>query len=186
MLKFIFSCFYFFLPAYFTNMTPSLLANAGLFPSLAKPVDSGKKIRGILIFGDHKTWRGIILGPIAGISVTLLQAWLFGKFSFIREISFFNYQKTNVIFFAFLISAGTICGDLFFAFVKRRLGLRPGARFLPFDQINYVIGAAFFLILFSEIVISIEVWATILILTFILHVGSTQIGFILGLSKSKW
>ena len=186
MFKFIFSCFYFFLPAYFTNMTPSLSAQLGIFKFLAKPLDGGKEFAKKPLLGNHKTWRGVILGSLAGILIVFLQKYLFSNFSFIREISFFNYQEVNLIFFALLIVFGAISGDLFFAFIKRRLRLKPGARFLPFDQINYVIGVAVFLFFFSEIFINLEVWIIILFLTFFLHVMATQIGFLLGLSKSKW
>jgi len=186
MLKFILSCFYFFLPAYFTNMTPSLTAQLGLFNFLAKPLDFGGELWGRPILGDHKTWRGLTLGPLLGILVVFLQRYLFSQFALVREISFFDYQKINLLLFALLITFGAVFGDLFFAFWKRRLNLNPGARFLPFDQINYVIGAAFFLTFFSEITITINVWITLLILTFLLHVSATQIGFLLGLSRSKW
>lgn len=186
MLELILSSFYFFLPAYFTNMIPSLLGKRNIFPSLGKPVDFGKKYKNSPLFGDHKTWRGVILGPTVGILIAFLQAWLFKQSSFIQNISLFNYQEVNIFLFGFLISFGTMIGDLASAFIKRRLNLKPGARFMPFDQINYVIGTAFFLTLFSKITIDIKVWITLLILTFLLHISSTQIGFVLGLSKSKW
>lgn len=186
MLKFILACTYFFLPAYFTNMVPSLLATAGWFEWLAKPVDFGKKIRNSPILGDHKTWRGNILGPLVGISIALFQGWLFKTYSVIREISFFNYQQVNLLMFGVIISLGTICGDNFFSFIKRRLKLKPGARFFPFDQTNYVIGSFIFLSLFSNIQIGINVWITLSIISILLHISSTQIGFALGLSKSKW
>ena len=57
---------------------------------------------------------------------------------------------------------------------------------MPFDQINYVIGAGFFLNLFSEIKIDFKVWTMLLVLTFVLHIAATQIGFRMGLSKNKW
>jgi len=183
MFKFILSCFYFFLPAYFTNMTPSLSAQAGILKFLAKPIDFGKKFKGFPILGSHKTWRGPILGPVAGILIVILQSQLY-KFPFIKEISLLDYGQINIFLFGFLISLGAVCGDLCFAFIKRRLKLEPGARFLPFDQINYVIGAALFLAPFFEI--SIKVWIILFILTPLLHVIATQIGFILGLSRSKW
>lgn len=184
MFKFILSCFYFFLPAYLTNMIPSLSATLGIFKCLAKPVDFGKKIKDSPILGSHKTWRGVIVGPISGILIVLLQRWLFSNFSAIREISFFDYQEINILLFGFLIGLGTICGDLFFAFIKRRLKLKPGARFLPWDQINYVIGAAIFLSPFFKI--EIKVWMVLLVLSPLLHITATQLGFILGLSRSRW
>lgn len=185
MLKFVLSCFYFFLPAYFTNMTPSLTASLRVFNSFGKPIDNNKQFKGKPLLGNHKTWRGLVLGPIAGILILFLQKWLFNNCVSAREISFLNYQEIG-LYFGFLMVFGAVFGDLFFAFVKRRLDLKPGAKFMPFDQINYVLGAGFFLNLFSEIKIDFKVWTMLLVLTFVLHIAATQIGFRMGLSKNKW
>ncbi len=185
MLKFIFSCFYFFLPAYFTNMIPSITASLNVFNSFGKPIDNNKQFKGKPLLGNHKTWRGLILGPIAGILILFIQKWLFNNCVSVREISLLNYQEIGLCF-GFLMVFGTVFGDLFFAFIKRRLDLKPGAKFMPFDQINYVLGAGFFLNLFSEIKIDFKVWTMPLVLTFVLHIAATQIGFKMGLSKNKW
>jgi len=181
--QFILSCFYFFLPAYFTNMTPPLSKKVGILKFLERPVDFGKNFFSQPILGSHKTWRGIILGIIVGILVVKFQVWLY-RFPLIKEISFFDYYKINFLFFGFLISGGAVFGDLLFAFIKRRLRLKPGAPFLPFDQTNYVIGAALFLTLFLKI--DIFVWITIFILTFFLHIVFNRIGYFLKLHQAKW
>ncbi len=180
---FILSCLYFFLPAYFTNMTPPLIARIKIFDFLGKPVDFNKKFLSKPILGSHKTWRGVIFAMLMGILTVMLQAELF-QFSFIQKISFLNYQQINIFLFGFLISGGAVFGDLFFAFIKRRLQLKPGAKFLPFDQTNYVLGAALFLTCFLKI--DIFIWVTIFILTFFLHIIFNRIGFLLGLHKAKW
>jgi len=182
-LLFLFSCFYFFLPAYFTNMTPPLIRRAGLFNSLDIPVDFNKKFFGQPIFGKNKTWRGVIFGIIVGILVAGLQGYLY-QFSFIKKISFFDYQATNIFLFGFLISAGAVFGDLLFAFIKRRLKMEPGARFIPWDQTNYVIGAALFLTPFLKI--EIIIWITLFILTFFLHIIFNRLGYCLKLHRAKW
>jgi len=182
-LTYIFSCFYFFLPAYFTNMTPPLIRRAGIFTFLDKPVDFGRKFKGQPILGKNKSWRGVIFGILIGILVVGLQLWLY-RFSFIKEISLFDYSEINILAFGFLISAGAVFGDLLFAFIKRRLKMESGARFIPFDQTNYVIGAALFLTLFLKI--NILIWITIFILTFFLHLIFNRIGYLLGLHKNKW
>ena len=181
--QFILSCLYFFLPAYFTNMTPPLIRKAGLFNSLDKPVDFGRKFKGEAILGKNKSWRGVIFGSIIGILVVGLQLWLY-RFSFIKEISFFDYSEINILAFGFLISAGAVFGDLLFAFIKRRLKMEPGQRFIPFDQTNYVIGAALFLTPFLKI--NTLIWITIFLLTFFLHLIINRIGYHLGLHKNKW
>jgi CDP-2,3-bis-(O-geranylgeranyl)-sn-glycerol synthase len=54
---------YFFVPAYLANMAPVLVGKRLAF--LAVPLDFGASLRGARVFGDHKTWRGLVVG-IAG------------------------------------------------------------------------------------------------------------------------
>jgi len=182
-LTYILSCLYFFLPAYFTNMVPPLAKRAAIFNFFDKPVDFGRKFLGQPIFGAHKTWRGVVSGMIVGISVTLIQLWLY-RFSPAKKISFLDYQEINILLFGFLISVGAIFGDLLFAFIKRRLKIAPGGKFIPFDQTNYVIGSAIFLA--ADFKIGISAWLTIFILTFFLHIISNRLGYLLKIHQAKW
>jgi len=177
------ACLYFFLPAYFTNMTPPLIKKANLFNFLDREIDFGKKFLGQPIFGKHKSWRGAIFGILVGFLVALLQGYLY-QFPAIQKISFLDYHQINIFLFGFLISAGAVFGDLLFAFIKRRLKMPSGARFIPFDQINYVIGAALFLTPFFRI--DIIIWITLLILSFLLHIVIKHVGYHLKLHCAKW
>lgn len=181
--QFLLSCFYFFLPAYFTNMIPPLMRSFGFFKFLDKPVDFGKTFKGEPLLGSHKTWRGVVCGILIGILTVLVQSSLY-QFPLIQKISFLNYREINIFLFGFLLSGGAVFGDLFFAFIKRRLELTPGAPFLPFDQINYVLGTWLFLTPIFKI--EIAIWLTVLILTFFLHVVFNRLGYELGLNKAKW
>ena len=183
MFNFVISCFYFFLPAYLNNMTPPLAKKAGVLKFLDKPVDFNISFRGARVLGSHKTWRGVFSGLIVGLLTLYVQVWLY-RFPLIQELTFFDYQKTNILHFGFLLCGGAIFGDLLFAFVKRRLKLAPGTKFIPFDQINYVLGAALFLTPFYRI--NTLVWLTLLPLSFVLHVASNRIGFYLKLHEAKW
>ncbi|KPJ73690.1 hypothetical protein AMJ48_00615 [Parcubacteria bacterium DG_74_1] len=182
-LTYILACFYFFLPAYFTNMTPPLARKANLFNFLDKDIDSGKKFLGQPIFGSHKSWRGAILGIGVGFSVALIQKYLY-QFPAVQRISLLNYEQINIFIFSFLISVGAVFGDLLFAFIKRRLKMEPGAKFIPFDQTNYVIGSAIFLTAILKI--EIITWITLFILTFLLHITTNRIGYHLKLNRAKW
>ncbi len=62
---------YFFLPAYLANMSPVLVRR--WFSALAIPIDGGKTLWGKRLLGDHKTWRGLLAGVIAGMLVFELQ-----------------------------------------------------------------------------------------------------------------
>lgn len=185
MFRLIISSLYFFLPAYFTNMTPPLAKRFRVFDFLDKPIDSNKTFNNKPILGAHKTWRGLVAGIIVGILVVYLQKWFY-QFSWIKEISLFNYEKINVLLLGFLLSFGAVLSDLFFAFLKRRLNLKPGAKFIPFDQINYVIGAYIFFSLTSFFEIDNLVWIVLLISTFFLHIIINRLGYHLRLHKAKW
>ncbi len=164
-------------------MTPPLIRRAGLFNFLDKPVDFGRKFKGKAILGKNKSWRGVIFGVIFGILVAGLQLWLY-RLPWIKEISFVDYPGINIFLFGFLISAGAVFGDLFFAFIKRRLKMEPGQRFIPWDQTNYVIGSALFLTSFLRI--NILIWITLFVLTLFLHLIFNRIGYLLGLHPNKW
>lgn len=177
---FIFACLYFFLPAYLTNLIPSLTKEINF---LNTSVDFGKKFNNFPIFGSHKTWRGVIFGTLIGMITAFFQGLLY-PLPFIKEHSFFNYQEINIFLFGFLISFGAILGDLFFAFIKRRKNIAPGAPFIPFDQINFVLGAFFLLSFYLKI--SLWIWLNILFLTFFLHIIFNHLGYWLGFQKNKW
>ncbi|MFH1657635.1 MAG: CDP-archaeol synthase [bacterium] len=179
-IQFLISCVYFFLPAYFTNMAPPL---AGRINILAIPVDFGKKLGGKPILGSHKTWRGVLFGLMTGISVAYCQLWLY-QLPVIRKISFFDYSEVNILALGFLLSAGVLFGDMLFSFFKRRLNLIPGQPWLPFDQIDYVVGA--FLFLTPYLALDITIWLTIFVLSFFLHIIFNRLGYWIGLHNSKW
>ena len=182
-LNFAISSLYFFLPAYFANITPPLTKKTKIFDFLAKPVDFNKKFFGKPIFGSHKTWRGLIFAFLVGFCLAIFQKFLF-NFSFFRKISLLDYSKINIFLFAFLISFGAIFGDLFFAFIKRRLNLPPGTPFLPFDQTNYVIGTTLFLEPFFEL--GFSVWFFLFFATFFLHIIVNRLGYHLKIHSAKW
>ncbi len=185
MLKFIVSRIYFFLPAYIANMSPPLAAKFKIFEFLNKPIDNDKKFKDLPILGSHKTWRGVLVEIINGTLTAYLQAYLY-NFSFFKNISLFNYQEKNILFFGLLISSGAILGDLFSASIKRRLNLKPGSKFIPWDQINYVIGNAFLLSFFPEFNLKLFSWLILAFLTFFIHIVFNRIGYYLGLHNAKW
>jgi len=183
MFEMLISSIYFFLPAYFSNMSASLSKKIKFLKPLEVPIDFNKKINGYPIFGNHKTWRGLICGTAVGMIVAIFQQYLY-QFECIQKISLFNYYEINIFLFGFLISFGAIFGDLLFAFFKRRQNIEPGKPWIPFDQVNFVIGVFLFLTPFLKL--SISVWFTILILTFVLHILGNHIAYWLGWQKNQW
>lgn len=186
MLYYLLSCIYFFGPAYLANASPPLAYKINIFKKLGKPIDRGTKLNNEPVLGDHKTWRGVVSETIVCVLSVPVFIWIHNSLGLIHyeTIGFYAYNQINGFLLGFLLSIGIIFGDLSFAFIKRRLKLKPGAKFLPFDQINYVIGS--FVVLQPLFCLDLKFWFWLLILTFFLHVVFNRIGYNLGLHNAKW
>ena len=182
---YILSCIYFFIPAFIANATPPLANTFNILNNFNKPIDGGREIGGVPILGNHKTWRGVICEIITCTLLTQFFIYLNDYYSLnIYNNIGLNVHLINTWLLGLLLSIGIIFGDIFFAFVKRRLKLRPGTAFIPFDQTNYVIGAFIFLQPFFNL--SLEFWSALFLLTLIVHILFNRIGYNLGLHKAKW
>lgn len=185
-LLYIIACIYFYLPAYMANGSPPLVANGTkLLSKFASPIDRGRTIGGIPILGSHKTWRGLISELIIGTGFFQIFFLIHEYFNLnLYQTIGFNPYILNPLLFGLLLSIGTIFGDLLFAFIKRRLKLKPGFAFIPFDQTNYVIGC--FIILQPIYNFEMRFWIILFALTFFVHLVFNRLGYNLGLHKAKW
>jgi CDP-2,3-bis-(O-geranylgeranyl)-sn-glycerol synthase len=161
---------YFFLPAYFANMSPVLLK---WIPFANIPVN--KKI-----FGSNKTWRGLIVGTLTGGLIFALQKWIH-KLGF-QNLAIIDYSDFSLLL-GFLLGFGALLGDLVKSYYKRKAGIKPGCPFVPFDQIDFVIGAL--VIGFFIYVPPAEVALFLIILSPILHIIVNYLGYLLGIRKRK-
>jgi CDP-2,3-bis-(O-geranylgeranyl)-sn-glycerol synthase len=171
------------LPAYLANMAPVFAQKLGILKFLDKPVDGGKKWRDKEIFGSHKTWRGFFVGVAAAVVVSWLQYFLY-SYSVFQKISFINYSEVHWWFLGFLLGFGALFGDLIKSFFKRMVNIAPGAPWIPFDQIDFVIGALIF-----AAPVYFPAWpavAAILIFSPILHIVANNIGYLLRIKKTRW
>ncbi len=186
MLYYLLSCIYFFGPAYIANASPPLAYKFNILKKLGKPIDGGKTINNKPILGDHKTWRGIVSEIIICtlLMPVFIKIHVFIGLEHYQTIGFNVFNQINAFLLGFLLSIGIIFGDLFFAFIKRRLNLKPGSKFVPFDQINYVIGAFIFIQPFLKL--ELKLWFWLIVLTFFIHVLFNRIGYNMGLHNAKW
>lgn len=164
---------WYMLPAYFANMAPVFCKNTLKF--LDKPVNSR-------VFGSHKTWRGLFVGAVFGIIVAYLQHTTYSDYVWAVNISLVNYQQWFLL--GLLMGAGAMLGDLVKSFFKRRIGIKPGERWLGFDQLDYVIGA----LLFTSIIYvpSLIVILAILLISFLGNIIVNHIAYWLKIRKVKW
>lgn len=171
------------LPAYFANMAPVFAQKLGLLKFLTRPVDNGHTLGGKPIFGANKTWRGFVVGIITAMATAWLQNFLY-PISFFNAISLINYPKINFWAVGFLLGFGALFGDLVKSFFKRRRNIAPGAPWIPFDQIDFVIGALVFMsFVFRP---PWEMMLIILLVTPFLHILTNQVGYLLKIKDTKW
>ncbi|MBI4359559.1 MAG: CDP-archaeol synthase [Candidatus Jacksonbacteria bacterium] len=123
-------------PGGIANIAAALIAK--IIPSWSAPVDFGKSFAGNRVFGDHKTWRGLIGGTIAGGAIFLLQRSLSSE-PFFHDIELFEYKKAPW-FLGLIMGFGALFGDLVKSFIKRRLVIAPGRPLFALDQIDWVFG----------------------------------------------
>lgn len=161
---------YFFLPAYFANMAPVF---ARKIPFLNKSIWEKK-------LGKNKTWRGLVVGIMVGLVIFWLQkvAYTLG-FTSLAMIDYGDYS----ILLGALLGGGAIVGDLVESYYKRKGEIPPGEPWIPFDQLDFVIGAIVFS--FIMYVPPAEVMLILVIVSPLLHLLINYIGFLLGIRSKK-
>src|SRR6266581_1490606 len=155
---------WFFLPAYVAN--PMAVVFGG-----GTPIDFGRTLRdGDRVFGDGKTWRGLVGGTLSGAVLGLLLSVPFN-----------------------LLAPGALLGDLGGAFVKRRRHLPRGAKAPVLDRYDFVVGG----LLAS---LAIPAWSVprffsgdallgllaIIVITPALHRAVNLVGYRIGKKHEPW
>lgn len=176
-----------FLPAMAPN-SAALLVGGGTPIDFGRTMGKGNR----RIFGDGKTWRGLIGGFLAGLTLGLILlgiAYLFGSETY---WGFGNFPDSIIIIT--VLSFGALFGDLLGSFVKRRLGRERGENLFPLDQYDFVIGAFLFVLIFKpdwfldhyirgENIIAL---ITILITIPVLHRLTNRMGYKMGKKEVPW
>ncbi len=171
---------WFFLPAGIANMTPVLANKVPRLNEWDTPMDFGKSFRGKRIFGDHKRWRGVVSGVVVASIIVLIEYSLYQHSAGIRSlVTELDYGIPEVLWLGPLLGAGALFGDAIKSFFKRRVGVKPGHSWFPFDQSDYIVGG----LLASLIIVRLNVLTYLFIFAtwFALHLIASFIAFQLGL-----
>lgn len=172
-----------FAPAGIANMVPILAARVPVIRRFDQPIDGGRSFRGRRIFGDHKTWRGILTGMVAATAVLALQQLLYGQFGWFQWVSNgVDYMSLPIWLAGPLFGLGALGGDAVKSFFKRQLNVEPGRSWIPFDQLDYVIGGALAVLPFIRL--SLAQYVLLTIVWLLVHVLSTHLGYWLRLKDS--
>lgn len=153
-------------PAYLANMAPPF---ARYWRGWNRPIHER-------LLGSHKTAVGAMLGVAVGVLAAAVQAAIDAPFGLV------DYTYWPLLGLGFGI--GTMAGDCLKSLFKRRLGIAPGASWIPFDQIDFPIGA----LLLTGCWAGLS-WPDVLLILAVTFVGDlvvNRIAFRMGIKDSAW
>jgi len=162
----------------------------GWLTSLVRPIDNGKTFREKRIFGENKTYRGVVMTAIGTALGFTIQAVVLHRWETFQKLELLDYSSPKVVFLGLLAGAVAMLGELPNSFIKRQIDIAPGATtsgilnlfFYILDQIDYLIGVwlvfAFFVsVSFQRIIFSA-------VFLFFSHQIISLLGFWLGMRKT--
>ena len=163
--------FWFIAPAYAANGFPPLMRGK-------TPIDGRKMFKGHRLLGDGKTLEGFLGGVIFGVFIGSLQ--IYGQSYLPAELGLAAMTFPIV----FMLSIGTMAGDLGGSFIKRRLGMKRGDRAMFMDQLGFLImamlfAAPFHLLPLTEILV-------LVVLTPIIHWIANIFGYWIKVKRNPW
>ena len=171
----------------------SIFCKLNILNSLKKPLDFNKKIKGKRIFGDNKTWKGL-LGYIFFNIIFMVLVGIIYKATNIEHLNFFYINHKNTLTYNILV--GALLG-LFYAlfelpnsFMKRRLDIKPGKTikgpkkyfFIFLDQADSVFGVALVVWMFYPI--GIKVYLLYIFVGAVTHLLINMLLYLLHLRKN--
>ncbi len=160
--------FFLMIPAYVANMAPVFARH---LPSNAR-LDFGASFRGQPVFGAHKTWKGLITGVALGTLVGVVVSGFYWPIL----ISPWKWSLA--------VSFGALAGDAVKSFFKRQMGIKSGEPWVPFDQVDFTIGALamgslfYFPGIFASVVVVMASAAA--------HIAVNHAAFYLKIRDEKW
>jgi hypothetical protein len=156
---------------------------------LRKPLDFGLTFRNRRVFGENKTWRGLVVNVVFCTLGTMAQAALQARGRIPPWLPLLDYTRYGMAS-GVLIGLGMTLGELPNSFLKRQLEISPGkkkggvlgAAFFLFDQVDLAVGIWVFLLFLVRPPLILVLWS--LLLTLVLHVSVSSVGYLLGMRKT--
>jgi CDP-2,3-bis-(O-geranylgeranyl)-sn-glycerol synthase len=157
---------YFMAPAYLANMAPPFVR---YWRGWNRPISRRW-------LGEHKTVIGFGIGVLAAITVTFMQSRVAWSGALIAHD---QWAALGLRF-----GVGAMAGDCAKSFAKRRLGIAPGEPWIPWDQVDFALGAL--ALVWGQAALSSADLATILLLTVAAHIFVNHLGYWIGIRDVKW
>jgi hypothetical protein len=176
----------FAIPVIFAAVLHMIAVKMNWLPGLKIPIDLGKSYRGHRIFGDSKTFRGVILMMVFAIPGVYLLQYLCQTFPAVNELNKLNFNQYSPVLLGILSGLGYTLAELPNSFFKRRAGIEEGKRGtklnIIIDQVDSVAGCLLILYPFSDINLGFILFGTVFYL--LLHMAINYLLFCVGLRKN--
>ena len=178
--------FVLFCPLLVAAAFSALVIRLDLLRALRRPVDGGRTFRGRRLFGDNKTWRGFAVAIFGcGVAVAIERL-----LPIPRVLCALDYGRASTVVLGPAMGLGAMLGELPNSFVKRQLGVAPGATargprrvlFYLWDQLD-LLGGAWPLVSFWVRPTASLVAASVVV-ALALHPAVALIGFLIGARTS--
>ena len=149
----IIQAFWIVIPIYVANASAVIVGGG-------KPIDFGKSFKdGHRILGDGKTWRGLLagtfLGMTAGFGLVVAAKYLnTSEYAFLGVTDFEGFPMMILILFS--LCFGALLGDIIESFFKRRIGKDRGQDWIPFDQLDFLVGALLVSLVISQLLFLLQ------------------------------
>jgi CDP-2,3-bis-(O-geranylgeranyl)-sn-glycerol synthase len=157
---------YFIAPAYTANMAPPLVR---YWTGWNRPISPQW-------LGSHKTVVGFGIGVLAAVAATFIQSRIAWENALVAPEPWLTLGLR--------FGVGAMAGDTAKSLVKRRAGIAPGQPWIPWDQIDFVLGAL--ALVWGAAALSWVDLATILVLSMIGHVLVNHLAYRLGIRDVRW
>jgi hypothetical protein len=157
---------------------------------LCRPIDRERSFRGKRIFGENKTWRGVVivgLGTAVGFG---LQSLVLHRSASIRSVELFDYAFFKSVAVGLAVGVAAMLSELPNSFIKRRFEIAPGsvakgwkrAIFYVYDQIDFLLGAWMVLAIVVPVTVERALLSAGLLL--VAHQLMSSAGYALGMRKT--
>ncbi len=152
-----------------------------LIPALAVPIDRGRTLRGLPLFGANKTWRGIVAVGVGTAVGTTVEA-VFGLWP---EVGVWSPLL------GFAMGAAGMLAELPNSLLKRQAGVAPGTQtsgaagafFHVLDQVDLLAGAWFVVALtLGPPPLAALGWSVLVM--YVVHQAVSVVGWSLGMRKT--